>query len=193
MTGLVNIDMTPEFAARFGAAYGSTLPKGASVVVNRDYHRSPRMIKRAIISGLPSAGINALDIKSHADPGRPVRHPAQRKAVGGVHVRLSPFDSRVVDIKLFDETGLDIDRKTERKIENLYFREDVRRVYLDEIGLIDGAAAACGRLLVRLRQGAGRRIRRRREPSRSSSTTPTHRRRRRCQPILSRSAGEWSL
>ena len=51
-------------------------------------------------------------------------------------MRLSPFDSRVVDVRIFDEKGLDIDRRTERKIESLYFREDVRRVYLYEIGLI---------------------------------------------------------
>ncbi len=135
VTGQVNIDMTPEFAARFGAAYGSTLPKGSSVVLNRDYDRAARMIKRAIIAGLPAAGVSCLDIKSMPIPV--VRYVIKAtKAAGGVHVRLSPFDRRVVDVRIFDERGLDIDRRTERKIENIYFREDVRRVYLDEIGLI---------------------------------------------------------
>ena len=60
VTGLVNIDLTPEFTAKLGAAYGATLPKGA-VTVNRDPNRTPRMIKRAIISGLPSAGVNVAD------------------------------------------------------------------------------------------------------------------------------------
>jgi mannose-1-phosphate guanylyltransferase / phosphomannomutase len=135
VTGQVNIDMTPEFAARFGAAYGSTLAKGASVVLNRDYDRGARMIKRAIIAGLPAAGISCLDLKSMPIPV--VRYVIRAtKAAGGVHVRLSPFDRRVVDVRIFDEKGLDIDRRTERKIESIYFREDVRRVYLDEIGLI---------------------------------------------------------
>lgn len=138
VTGLVNIDLTPEFAARFGAAYGTTLAPGSTVVVNRDLHRSPRMIKRALISGLPSAGIGVLDIKSLPIPAARYITRAS-KAAGGVHVRLSPYDGRVVDIKIFDHRGLDIDRKTERKIENIYFREDVRRVYLDEVGLIEDA------------------------------------------------------
>jgi len=42
----------------------------------------------------------------------------------------------VVDIKIFDSHGLDIDSATERKIEGVFFREDYRRVYLDEIGRI---------------------------------------------------------
>jgi ABC-type Na+ transport system ATPase subunit NatA len=54
-------------------------------------------------------------------------------------VRLSPFDNRVVDIKFFDSDGLDIDSATERKIEGVFFREDYRRVYLDEVGRIGDA------------------------------------------------------
>jgi len=135
VTGLVNIDLTPEFGARLGAAYGSTLPKGANVIVNRDVHRSPRMIKRALISGLPSTGINVIDVKSLPIPvARFITRNSE--AIGGIHVRLSPFDNRVIDVKIFDGNGLDLDRKTERKIESLFFREDVRRVYLDEVGVI---------------------------------------------------------
>ena len=57
-------------------------------------------------------------------------------------MRLSPFDNRVVDIKFFDSRGLDIDKTAERKIESTFFREDYRRVYLDEIGLISDAGTA---------------------------------------------------
>lgn len=136
VTGLVNVDLTPEFAARLGAAYGSTLPKGSSVMVNRDVFRSPRMIKRALVSGIPSSGVNVIDVKT-CMPIPVARYTTRNSpAIGGVHVQLSPVDNRVVDIKIFDARGLDIDRKTERKIENSFFREDVRRVYFDEVGTI---------------------------------------------------------
>src|SRR5581483_6398838 len=63
VSGLVNVDLTPDFAAMLGTAYGAILPKGAVVCLNRDSsHRTPRMIKRAVIAGLPSAGINVHDI-----------------------------------------------------------------------------------------------------------------------------------
>jgi mannose-1-phosphate guanylyltransferase/phosphomannomutase len=138
VTGVVNVDLTPEFAARMGAAFGATLPKGSTVTINRDPHRSPRMIKRAVISGLPSAGIHAHDLRSMPIPV--ARYFTKvTSAVGGVHVRLSPFDQRVVDIRFFDDQGRNLSKAAERGIERVFFREDFRRVYLDEIGTINYA------------------------------------------------------
>jgi mannose-1-phosphate guanylyltransferase/phosphomannomutase len=140
VTGLVNVDITPDFAAKLGAAYGAVLAKGSVVCVNRDNHRTPRMVKRAIISGLPSAGINVSDLETVPLPVARF-YVRTTDAAGGVHIRLSPFDPRIVDIKFFDANGLDISKTTERKIENLFFREDFRRVYLDDIGTIAYAPA----------------------------------------------------
>ncbi len=136
ISGLVNIDLTPEFCAKLSAAFGATLPRGASVTMNRDAHYSSRMLKRAMIAGLPSAGVNVSELHSVPIPvARYITHALN--AAGGIHVRLSPFDNRVVDIKFFDQHGLDIDTATERKVEGVFFREDYRRVYLDEIGRIN--------------------------------------------------------
>ncbi|HTI13307.1 MAG TPA: mannose-1-phosphate guanyltransferase [Dictyobacter sp.] len=136
VTGLVNVDLTPEFATKLGAAYGGILKKGAIVCLNRDSNRTSRMIKRGINAGMPSAGINVHDINQVPLPI--ARYYIRTTgAAGGVHVSVSPEDQRVVDIKIFDQNGLDINKTTERKIENLFFREDFRRVYLDEIGAID--------------------------------------------------------
>ena len=138
VTGVVNVDLTPEFAAKMGAAFGATLPKGSTVTINRDPHRSPRMIKRAVISGLPSAGIHAADLRSMPIPVARYFTKATG-AAAGVHVRLSPFDQRVVDIRFFDGQGRNLSKNAERGIERVFFREDFRRVYLDEIGTIDYA------------------------------------------------------
>jgi mannose-1-phosphate guanylyltransferase/phosphomannomutase len=109
------------------------------VTINRDPHRSPRMIKRAVISGLPSAGINVQDLRSMPIPVARY-YTRVTDALGGVHVRLSPFDQRVVDIRFFDGQGRNLSKNAERGIERVFFREDFRRVYLDEIGTIDYAA-----------------------------------------------------
>ncbi|MEN9936857.1 MAG: hypothetical protein RLZZ387_3436 [Chloroflexota bacterium] len=135
ISGLVNIDLTPEFCAKLGAAFGATLPRGTTVTINRDAHYTPRMLKRAMIAGLPSAGVHVSDLESVPIPvARYITHATG--ASGGVHVRLSPLDNRVVDIKFFDSDGLDIDTANQRKVEGVFFREDYRRVYLDEIGRI---------------------------------------------------------
>ncbi len=138
VSGLVNIEITPEFCARLGTAYAASLPQGSTVMVNRDAHYTPRMLKRAIIAGIPSAGVHVLDLRTMPIPV--ARYSIQaNNAVGGIHVRLSPRDSRLAEIKFFDQQGLDINSKIERNIENVFFREDYRRAYLDEIGRISYA------------------------------------------------------
>jgi mannose-1-phosphate guanylyltransferase/phosphomannomutase len=140
VTGLVNVDLTPEFAAKLGAAFGATLPMDATVTINRDAHRTPRMIKRAIISGLPSAGVDVADLRTVPIPVARYYTRTSPDLAGGIHVRLSPFDNRVVDIKLFDDQGMNISKAAQRKVEQVFFREDFRRAYLDEIGTIEYAA-----------------------------------------------------
>ena len=145
VTGVVNVDLTPEFAAKLGSALGAALEQGSYVAMNRDAHRSSRMLKRAMISGLPSAGINVLDLGTVPIPV--ARHFVRThpSSSAGVHVRLSPFDQRVVDIRFMDAEGMNQSRASERAIERIFFREDFRRAYLNEIGSIDYPVDATAR------------------------------------------------
>jgi mannose-1-phosphate guanylyltransferase / phosphomannomutase len=135
VTGIVNIDLTPEFIARLGAAYASTLPVGATITMNRDQHRSSRMLKRGLMSGIVSAGVHVADL---LQAPLPIGRFQTRRigAAGGVHVRVSPFDVRVCDVKFFDRQALDMDKAQERKVETIFFREDLRRVSYDDVGRI---------------------------------------------------------
>ncbi|HEV2249277.1 MAG TPA: sugar phosphate nucleotidyltransferase [Candidatus Limnocylindria bacterium] len=135
VTGLVNVDLTPEFAARLGSAYASSIPSGTMVTMNRDQHRSSRMLKRALMSGIVGAGVHVADLTQAPLPiGR--FQTRRMGAAGGVHVRISPFDVRVCDIKFFDRQALDMDKAQERKVENTFFREDFRRSSYDDVGRI---------------------------------------------------------
>src|SRR5207247_2244283 len=135
VTGIVNIDLTLEFVARLGGAYASTLKQGATITMNRDQHRSSRMLKRGLMSGIVSAGVHVADLSQAPLPiGR--FHTRRLGAAGGVHVRVSPFDVRVCDVKFFDRQALDMDRAQERKVETIFFREDLRRVSYEDVGRI---------------------------------------------------------
>jgi mannose-1-phosphate guanylyltransferase/phosphomannomutase len=136
VTGLVNIDLTPEFAARLSSAFGATLPRGSFITINRDLHRASRMIKRGMVSGFPSAGVSVQDLESVPIPV--ARYfTAVTDAAGGVHVRLSPYDQRTVDIRFFGKDGKNLSKSEERSIENIFFREDYRRVAFDQLGNIE--------------------------------------------------------
>ena len=135
ITGLVNIDLTPEWCARIGAAIGAALPSGATVTANRDAHHTARMLKRALMAGLPSAGVNVVELHSVPLPvARYMTHATGSQ--GGIHVQGASHDERVVEIRILDKNGLDIDTATERRIEGIFFREDYRRAYYNEIGRI---------------------------------------------------------
>jgi mannose-1-phosphate guanylyltransferase/phosphomannomutase len=135
ISGLGNIEITPEFAAKIGSAYGAWAGEGASIITSRDDHPAARMIERGIISGLLSAGIKVGDLR-----GLPI--PVVRYEIGsegesgGIYVRQSPRDRRAVDIKFFDSHGGDISLNQEKAIEQLFFREDFKRASMDRVGEI---------------------------------------------------------
>ncbi len=76
-----------------------------------------RMLKRALISGLPGTGINVWDLGTVAIPV--LRHFVRTNSTtsAGIHVRLSPFDQRVVDIRIIDSQGMNQSNPAERAIE----------------------------------------------------------------------------
>jgi len=136
VSGLANIDITPEVAARLGAAFGAYLETGAQVITSRDSHHVSRLTKRAIIAGLMSVGANALDLRIM--PGAVARHMANiTGAAGGIHVAVSPSDPSQILVEFFDGTGKNLDSGADRRIEAIFFREDFRRVPLDAVGTLE--------------------------------------------------------
>ncbi|MGF1523562.1 MAG: sugar phosphate nucleotidyltransferase [Leptolyngbyaceae cyanobacterium] len=135
VSGLANIDITPEFAVKLGAAYGSTLKPGSHVTVSRDQRSISRMVSRSLISGLMSVGINIQNLEATAIPVARAVIPTLPVA-GGIHVRLHPDRSDHILVEFFDEKGIDIPKGKEKKIEGAYFKEDLRRAQIHEIGQV---------------------------------------------------------
>jgi len=133
VTGIAGAELTPEFAARLGASYGASLRKGSYVVASRDNCRASRMIGRALIAGLMSTGVNIYDLEEIPEPVARFATNAL-KAAGGFHVRRSPFDPDVLDIKFFESNGMDLRVAHEKTVERLFYREDFRRVAAAETG-----------------------------------------------------------
>lgn len=134
--GLTNVEMTPEFSARLGAAYGSTLPKGSYVLAGRDAIRSSRMLKRSFVGGLLSAGINVRDVRMISLPVLRYKLTTFGE-VGGIHFRQSPEASAATEIVFFDGDGNEISPGTTKGIERIYFKENFRRAHHSEPGAIE--------------------------------------------------------
>lgn len=133
VSGLVNIDIGPDVAVRLGAAFASILPRGTTVVAARDASRAARTIKRALIAGLNGAGADVEDLE--IAPAPLLRnHVRASRAGGGVLVACVPGDARSLSIRFIAAEGDDLPEEREREIDRVYFRDDARRAFVEEIG-----------------------------------------------------------
>ena len=136
VTGLVNSEITPEFASKLGAALGAMVGMEKTVLVARDSSTACRMVNRGIITGLMSTGIQVYDLRNIPIPI--VRHQLRtHPASAGVVSRLSPRHPETVEIIFLDSDGTDLAVKKQKSIERLFFGEDFFRAPSNKIGPID--------------------------------------------------------
>ncbi len=136
VTGLVNVDLTPETAVRLAAALGTALKRGARVVASRESSRACRMIKRTMISGLNSTGVDVSDLR--VLPSAVARHLLKTESYDiGFHVGVGHLDPEVVTIRFFEQPGVQLGSAQEKEIEKNFVRRELRLVGAGDVGLVD--------------------------------------------------------
>lgn len=133
--GLSNVELTPEFVAKLGCAYGTTLPKGSYVLGGRDTNLASRMLKRCFVGGILSAGVNVRDMKMTSLPM--LRYKLKTFGeVGGFHFRQSPDDPAAMELVFLDGDGLDFSSGMAKNAERIFYKENFRRAHHSEPGAI---------------------------------------------------------
>ena len=136
ISGIINVDVSPEFATRLGAAYGSQFKMGSRVVVSSTNSNSARMFKHAFISGILSVGVEVYNMSS-------LLTPIARSAIGflavegGIHIKTDIDNENMVRVDFMDSRGAPISRLNERKIENSFFKEDFKRCSAQQISRLN--------------------------------------------------------
>ncbi|HMD24722.1 MAG TPA: sugar phosphate nucleotidyltransferase, partial [Streptosporangiaceae bacterium] len=132
VSGLINVEVTPELAVRLASAYATMLRKGSTVTTSRDASRAARTLKRAVQSALNASAINVVDLE--AQPLPVVRFETAREHYsGGVAIRTTPGDPQSVDIIFLDERGAELSQADQRKLERVFSRQEYRRAFPGEI------------------------------------------------------------
>jgi mannose-1-phosphate guanylyltransferase/phosphomannomutase len=132
VSGLVNVEITPELAVRLASAYATTLRKGDVVTTSRDVSRAARALKRAVISALTASAINVRDLE--ASPAPVTRFEiAHSDSAGGIMIHTTPGDAQSVDIMFLDERGADLAPGAQRRLERVFSRQEFRRAFPGEI------------------------------------------------------------
>jgi mannose-1-phosphate guanylyltransferase/phosphomannomutase len=135
VAGLVNVDLTAEVAVRIAAALGTALKRGARVAASRESAPACRMIKRAMITGLTSSGLDVADLR--VLPAAVARHLLKSEGYeAGFHVGTSQSDPEVVQIKFFEQPGIQLSSTMQKEIEKNFTRGELRRASFSDIGSI---------------------------------------------------------
>ena len=135
ITGLINIEITPEFASKLGAAFGTLLGPGSRIVIGRDNKSVSRMIKRALIAGIMSSGVEVYNLEILPLPL--IKYALRLfSANAGISVKNPYSDINSISIRLFDQEGIDVSRKMEVEIEDIFFKDKIVRVEPLKIGEI---------------------------------------------------------
>jgi mannose-1-phosphate guanylyltransferase/phosphomannomutase len=136
VAGLVNVDVTVETVVRLATALGTALKRGSRVVASRESPSACRMIKRAMISGLNSTGVDVADLR--VLPAAVSRHLLKTHGYElGFHVGTSSVDPEVVQIRFFEQPGIQLTASMQKEIEKHYTRQEIRRVAYDEVGSVN--------------------------------------------------------
>jgi len=136
VTGKSNIELSCDMATKLAEAFASQLPVGSRVVVGRDYDKNSRMLKRAFLGGLLSAGVDVLDLKN--TPPSVIRYTLSNytELVGGAYFKQDLVDPTSSQITLYDEEAIGINTNTSKEIEKAFFKEKFRRVDYSLVGEI---------------------------------------------------------
>ena len=133
VSGLVNVEITPDLAVRLAAAWATTLRKGSTIVASRDVSRAATAFKRAVVSALNASAIDVRDLE--VAPAPVTRFAtAHSDAVGGIMIHTTPGDPQSVDLVFLDESGADLAPAAQRRLERVFSRQEFRRAFPGEIG-----------------------------------------------------------
>jgi mannose-1-phosphate guanylyltransferase / phosphomannomutase len=135
VSGLVNVDLTPDTAVRLAAALGTALKRGARVVASRESPPACRMIKRAMISGLNSTGVDVADLR--VLPASVSRHLLKTQNFdAGFHVGVSYADPEMLEIRFYEQPGISLTPSLQKEIEKHFTRHELRRSAFNAVGAV---------------------------------------------------------
>jgi mannose-1-phosphate guanylyltransferase / phosphomannomutase len=132
VSGLINVEVTPELCVRLASAYATMLSKGSTVTTSRDVSRAARTLKRAVQGALNASAINVVDLEALPLPVARFE-TARSNYSGGIALRTTPGDTQSLDIIFLDERGAELSQSAQRRLERVFSRQEFRRAFPGEI------------------------------------------------------------
>jgi mannose-1-phosphate guanylyltransferase/phosphomannomutase len=132
--GEINGDLSLENALRMGSAFAFMLGGEVPVVIGGDAWEPSQLLKKSLIVGLLAGGAEVLDIGDTIAPAVRVGIPGLG-AGGGIFVHSCSSNYGYSAIRFFDREGLNLLHGDERKLEQIFLRDDFPRARKDKLGI----------------------------------------------------------
>jgi phosphomannomutase/phosphoglucomutase len=130
--GVVNKDLTPEFAAKVGLAIG-TYFQGGRVLLGCDGRLSSPFFKEIVTGALLSTGCEVYDARMVPTPA--LQYGVKRfKMDGGLVITASHNPPEYNGFKVVAEDGVELGHEEEEKVEEIFFNERFRRAEWNQLG-----------------------------------------------------------
>lgn len=125
-SGITNRELTPERAGRMVAAFASVLGEGSTVVVARDGSSFADILHFSVTASFMAAGVRVVD--AGVTPMPVVRYACHlHEADGGLYIRRLDEEGRRTVLQFFDDYGLPLTTRMERKLEQTLHQEEFAR------------------------------------------------------------------
>ena len=136
VVGKSNVELSCEMATKLAESFGAQLPIGSTVLVSRHYDKSSRMLKRAFLGGLLSAGVDVVDYNAIPSAVMRCSLSFHEHYTAGVHFHQKIDDPTSTVITFYNHEGLRVNNDVAKKVEKAFFKEIFRRVDYSQIGQI---------------------------------------------------------
>lgn len=132
--GIIGQDFTPIFIAKIGQAIG-TYFSGKSILIAKDARTSSDFIANIIKACLVASGCEVYDLGYTPTPV--MQYLVKReKFDGGVMITASHNPPEYNGIKVIGPNGIEIPRREEEKIENMFWEEKFSLASYDHVGKV---------------------------------------------------------
>ena len=123
--GVINKELTVDFVVKLAYAIGTYFGEGSRILVGRDIRLGGEIFLRAVEAGLVGAGCKVYEAGLITTPG--LQYNVGYKGFdGGVMVTASHNPPEYNGIKVIDADGIEIPRKAEEEIEEIFFEQRFR-------------------------------------------------------------------
>ena len=132
--GVINESLTVDMVLALAKAAGTVMGPG-KIAISRDSRMGGEMFSSAVVSGLLSTGCTVLDIGPAPSPTLQYMIP-RLGCVAGVMVTASHNPPKFSGVKVIGADGIEVNRATESKIEEVYSSRAFRSAAWDGIGSV---------------------------------------------------------